>query len=192
MKSQTSVTAVSTPAGSSGQLSYSLELRGVLPYNPRKVFDLLTLGSDNNSVFRDIKKEKKHILSHDVETGTKISRIEQEGVIRVFPGRDKPWQTILKVKESKDYVYTFGLIESDLLSALNGSWSLSEVEKSGTQVVLLQNLTPKGIPPFLRRIPFVQKAIKRMLVNTALRQFEDLERACKAEASPIQIVAARA
>lgn len=205
MRRKASVTAVSTPSGPSGQLSYALELTGILPSKPKQVFQLLTLGSNKGSVFRDIKRESKTILTQNFETGTKDSIVVQEGVLHVFPGQQKAWKTVLQVSEAEtvpsgspasaldkpQFRYSFDLIESDLLSSLNGSWTISD-DKQGTKVVLSQNLTPSGIPPFLRHIPFAQRAIKRMLVNTARRQFEDLETHCLAKEKDSIHIPARA
>ena len=177
-----SIIAASTPA-SSQAFTYSLELKGVIQAKPNQVFNLLTgLGSNNPSIFRDIKKESKLVVHEDLQAGIKSSRVIQEGQLSVFPGQKKEWRTTLSVDEittTQCLRYRFGLVESDLLSSLDGCWTLTSTDEGKTLVVLNQVLTPKGLPSFLRRVPFAGRAIQRMLVKTAGRQFEDLENACE-------------
>ena len=82
------------------------------------------------------------------------------------------------------YVSAFHLLSSPVLSAFDGEWVMTpDADGSGTSVTLTQDVTPRGVPPWLKRVPVVGGAVKAACARAVDRVLADLGKVADAVAA---------
>ena len=82
-------------------------------------------------------------------------------------------------------VSAFRLLRSGVLSAFDGEWVLTPAagDAATTTCLLTQDVTPRGVPPWLRRVPVVGGAVKGACARAVERVLADLARVADAVAA---------
>ena len=170
------------------------------PVAPETIFAVLT-NADNAGVFRDVadccsreilSEEPKGNRSQNRENSVALLRVvqvEQLGKVRLGGpgplGREVTFRTELRVTEDaregpEKFSTRFELLRSDVLSTFDGTWTLeTKVEEGHSEITttvatLEQDVTPKGVPRWLKFVPLAGRAIKGACAGAVRRMVEDL------------------
>lgn len=149
---------------------------------PKLIFALFT-NPDNTGVFRDIKRVTSRKVIQNDPAGLKVVEIEQLGETWLL-WMHVEFRTRLTVTEdSRDpnnlRTY-FELISSDVLNKFNGSWHLQPLRQEGsaaslgTLVHLEQDVSPRGLPEFLKHVPVVSNVLKGVCARAVERLLDDV------------------
>lgn len=186
--------------GPSGHLA-RIRCVAFFPVAPEVIFAVLT-NPDNSGVFRDVADCcSRKILSEEREESGKcvVVEIEQLGKVRLGGpgplGREVTFRTRLRVTEDArqapaKMTTRFELLHSDVLSTFDGTWTLEprkseegdgDTTKTTTTVATLeQDVTPRGVPRWLKFVPLAGGAVKRACAGAVRRMVEDLARVADA------------
>ena len=132
----------------------------------------------------------------------RIVEVEQLGKVRLGGpgplGREVVFRTKLRVTEDSReaparMTTRFELLHSDVLSTFDGTWTLEpRIDEEGaegeggsdrniaTVATLEQDVTPRGVPRWLKFVPLAGGAIKRACASAVRRMVEDLARVADA------------
>ena len=177
------------------------------PVSPEVIYSVLT-NPDNSGVFRDVADcHSRKLLSEERASPTDESRrnsllrvveVDQLGRVRLGGpgplGREITFRTRLRVTEDARgaparMTTRFELLQSDVLSTFDGTWTLEPRREGGeegeegegasggriaTAATLEQDVTPRGIPRWLKFVPLASGAIKRACAGAVRRMVEDL------------------
>lgn len=167
------------------------------PVAPEVIFAVLT-NPDNSGVFRDVADCcSRKILSEEREGSGKcvVVEVEQLGKVRLGGpgqlGKEVTFRTRLRVTEDaraapERMTTRFELLHSDVLSTFDGTWTLEprrgeDGGKTVTTVATLeQDVTPRGVPRWLKFVPLAGGAVKRACAGAVRRMVEDLARVADA------------
>ena len=180
--------SLSVSNGSRGHLA-RIRCVAFFPVSPEVIFAVLT-NPDNSGVFRDVSDCCSRKLLNE-EKSLRVVEVEQLGKVRLGGpgplGREVTFRTRLRVTEDargapKKLTTRFELLGSDVLSTFDGTWTLEpkkdDEEGSGTTTTtaatLEQDVTPRGVPRWLKFVPLAGGAIKRACAGAVRRMVEDL------------------
>ena len=180
-------------AVSNGPRGHLARIRCVasFPVPPEVIYAVLT-NPDNAGVFRDVADcSSRKLLIEEKEPQNALLRVvevEQLGKVRLL-GREVLFRTKLRVTEDARagpgrLSTRFELLRSDVLSTFDGTWTLEPFEEEGggsgdcvmitTRATLEQDVTPKGVPRWLKFVPLAGGAVKRACAGAVRRMVEDL------------------
>lgn len=132
------------------------------------------------------------------EGAKKVVEVEQLGHVRLL-FKNVSFTTRLRVTEDATgapdrYVSAFHLLSSPVLAAFDGEWVMRPDGHGGSNVTLTQDVTPRGVPPWMKRVPVVGGAIKGACARAVERVLADLGRVADAVAQgeSVEEVLARA
>lgn len=118
------------------------------------------------------------LLSLPLGNSPLTTHTHQLGHVRLL-FRTVAFTTRLRVTEDASgapsrYVSAFHLLSSPVLSAFDGEWVMTPDGAGGTSVTLTQDVTPRGVPPWLKRVPVVGGAVKAACARAVERVLADL------------------
>ncbi|KAK9795571.1 hypothetical protein WJX73_003470 [Symbiochloris irregularis] len=152
---------------------------------PGLIFALFT-NPDNTGIFRDIKKVTSRTVLKEDTDGLKVVEVEQMGEVRIL-WKMVQFRTLLKVTEDardpENLSTQFELIRSDVLGRFNGGWHLQPLRRKnseeviGTTLRLEQDVTPRGVPSFLKHMPVLGHVLRGICVRAVQRLLEDISAA---------------
>lgn len=187
-------------AVSNGPRGHLARIRCVafFPVAPEVIFAVLT-NPDNSGVFRDVADccSRKILSSEEGSGECVVVEVEQLGKVRLGGpgplGREITFRTRLRVTEDarqapERLTTRFELLHSDVLSTFDGTWTLEPRRGGGeggnntvtTVATLEQDVTPRGVPRWLKFVPLAGGAVKRACAGAVRRMVEDLARVADA------------
>jgi len=168
---------VSNQKGYMAHVHLEADFEGI---QPQTVFELLT-NPNNAGVFRGVKDVGPRKTIEETEDGkVRKLEIEQFGEI-AFAFVKRRFSTRLYVTEDRrdaqSLIMAFNLVRSDLLSAFDGSWRVEPLFEdgcTGTRVILHQDISPRGVPMFMKHLPLMGGLLRASIARAVCGVIDDI------------------
>eukprot|EP01023_Acetabularia_acetabulum_P011794 TRINITY_DN15494_c0_g3_i1.p1 TRINITY_DN15494_c0_g3~~TRINITY_DN15494_c0_g3_i1.p1 ORF type:complete len:287 (+),score=43.13 TRINITY_DN15494_c0_g3_i1:103-963(+) len=160
-----------------------ISLDALLPCDPQLVYDVFR-NPDNSKIFRDIKEQQgRKVLFEDPE-GLRIVEVKQLAELKILKFLNFTFTTLLRVTEDErdadEIKLSFEMVSSDIMSRFCGGWSLKKEypakdnSKVWARCKLQQDVSPKGVPPWLKHVPVLGGLLRGTSAGAIRRVMQDL------------------
>jgi hypothetical protein len=147
---------------------------------PQDIYDIFTY-PDNSAIFRDVKRIDERQVLYD-EAGKRKVKMTQVSEVKLMWMKHEIKTSMDVTEDHSDpdnLKIHFDMIRSDALSRFQGEWNIQPIRDQngnvlGSSFVFEQDVLPKGVPPFLRRMPVLGGMLRGITLRTVTRLMEDL------------------
>lgn len=149
---------------------------------PPAILGGILANEDQTGVFRHVVSTPTRVVVKE-EPGYREVDVEQISVLeRSMKNRDTTTMHMVEdTRDQNNMTYKFTMVASDTLSSSSGIWKVQPLEDcqsggiSGSRVTLEQEITPKGIPWFVRGLPVVRNMMQREILKSITHVTDDIQ-----------------